>query len=336
VTERSQQRLGDLGEEQLLALIGPLLAAGAPASPRVVVGPGDDTAVVATGAHTVATTDAMVRGLDWRDEWSTGRDVGHKTVAQNLADVAAMGAVPIGLLVTLAADPATPVAWALELAEGIGAAAGAAGCPVLGGDLSGAPAGVVMVSVTALGDLQGRPAVLRSGARAGDVVAVCGSLGLSGAGLALLAQGRPEVDPEAVAVHRRPRPPLPAGPAAARAGATALIDLSDGLLRDADRVARASGVRLALSRTSLSRYAARLTPALGADGAWDCVLGGGEEHSLLGCFPGPEQAAAGPEQAGPPEGWVAIGRVEPAAGGEPGVTLDGEPMAPRGWDHFAG
>ena len=149
----------------------------------VPVGPGDDAAVVGSpGGSVVATTDSMVGGRDWRDDWSSAHDVGVKVAAQNLADIAAMGAVPTALLVSLVADPELDVQWAVDLAHGIASLAEQAGAPVVGGDLSSAPPGVVVVSVTALGDLRGLSAVLRSGARAGDVVAVCGTLGRSGEG----------------------------------------------------------------------------------------------------------------------------------------------------------
>ncbi len=310
--------LADLDEADLLELIVPLVTAGGPA---VLVGPGDDAAVVADPGPTVVTTDAMVRGRDWRDDWSSAADVGAKVVTQNLADVAAMGARPTGLVVTLLAAPQTPLDWVLDFSRGLGEAAAAAGCPVLGGDLSSTPPGQLAVSVTALGSLDGRRAVLRSGARPGDIVAVRGTLGRSAAGLLLLEQDRPDIGPELVAVHRRPVAPLAAGPAAALAGASAMLDLSDGLLRDGSRIAAASGVCLELSSTALEPYAARLTPAVGPDPAWDCVLGGGEEHSLLACFPA---------AVTPPKEWAIVGRV--VAGG--GVRLDGQPQAPRGWDHF--
>ena len=284
-----RRTVGEVGEDELLAMVFPILAA-AGESTDVTVGPGDDAAVLAlaTGGL-VATTDAVVRGRDWRDEWSTGEDVGAKVAAQNLADVAAMGARPVGLLVTLVMSTSTEVGWVLDLARGLATAT----CPVIGGDLSSAPEGVLVVSVTALGSLDGRSPVLRSGARAGDVVTVAGSLGLSGAGLHLLDAGRPDADPEAVAVHRRPRPPLALGPVAADAGATAMVDLSDGLLRDASRVASASGVRVDLSAAALERDVARLAPALGAELAQECVLGGGEEHSLLATFPAGVDGAGG-------------------------------------------
>ena len=181
--QHARRTVADVGEDELIAMVFPILAA-AGESVDVTVGPGDDAAVLALGAGgLVATTDAVVHGRDWRDEWSTGADVGAKVAAQNVADVAAMGARPVALLVTLVMAPSTEVEWVLDLARGLASVAGPAGCPVVGGDLSSAPEGVLTVSVTALGALDGRRPVLRSGAQVGDVVAVAGSLGLSGAGL---------------------------------------------------------------------------------------------------------------------------------------------------------
>jgi thiamine-monophosphate kinase len=189
-------RLRDVSEGELLARVFPVYAGARPAAwGSVPVGPGDDAAVVGTpGGSVVATTDSMVRGRDWRDEWSSAHDVGVKVAAQNLADVAAMGAVPTALLVSFVADPDLEVEWAVDLARGIASLAEQAGAPVVGGDLSSAPSGVVVVSVTALGELRGLAPVLRSGARHGDVVAVCGTLGWSGGGLALFERGEPDPD----------------------------------------------------------------------------------------------------------------------------------------------
>jgi thiamine-monophosphate kinase len=311
--------VADVGEDALLDMVFPILS-GRDQTGDVTVGPGDDAAVLTVDARgLVATTDAVVHGQDWRDEWSTGADVGAKVAAQNLADVAAMGARPVALLVTLVMAPSTPVDWVLDLARGLAAA----GCPVAGGDLSSAPEGVLVVSVTALGSLDGRAPVPRSGARVGDVVAVAGTLGLSEAGLRLLAAGRADEDPEAVSVHRRPVPPLARGPEAAQAGATSMVDLSDGLLRDASRVARASAVCVDLASASLAPDVARLTGLFGPEAALDCVLSGGEEHSLLATFP---------SDAAIPDGFRVLGHVVEGSG----VRLDGVPQQPRGWDHFGG
>jgi thiamine-monophosphate kinase len=312
--------LGDLGEDGLLSVIFPLL----PSGPGVLIGPGDDTALLSTpGGSVLATTDAMVRGRDWLDQWSSGVDVGVKTVAQNLADIAAMGGVPSGLLVTLIADPATPLAWARDFTTGLAQAAAEAGVPVLGGDLSSAPQGVLVISVTALGDCGGREPVRRSGAHTGEVVAVCGSLGHSAAGLLLLQRDQSALAPDLVDYHRAPRPPHQQGPLAASAGATAMIDISDGLGRDAGRIAAASGVRIELDEQLLRDDVAALAHVLGQDDAWRCVTAGGEEHSLLACFP---------SGAGLPVGWRKIGLVVDGSG----VMLGGSLVVGGGWDHFGG
>jgi len=335
-------RLRDVSESELLARIFPVYAgARAAAWGSVPVGPGDDAAVVgAAGGTVVVTTDSMVRGRDWRDEWSSAHDVGVKVAAQNLADIAAMGAVPTALLVSLVADPDLEVEWAVDLTRGIASLAQQAGAPVVGGDLSSAPPGVVVISVTALGDLRGLAPVLRSGARPGDVVAVCGTLGWSGGGLALFERGERDPGPERLpdaggpgtavgapgrgpgtgdrgqAVralmrhHRAPVPPWRAGPRAAAAGAHALIDVSDGLVTDLGRVAAASGVRVDLDGSVLRDHfaAGPLTIALGDVEALHQVLAGGEEHSLVGVFadeaslPHPTGASGEPGASGDPDG----------------------------------
>lgn len=355
-------RLCDISEGELLARVFPVYAGAVPqAWGSVPVGPGDDAAVVGTpGGSVVATTDSMVRGRDWLDEWSSAHDVGVKIAAQNLADVAAMGAVPTALLVSLVADPELEVAWAVDLARGISSLAEQAGAPVVGGDLSSAPPGVVVVSVTALGDLRGLAPVLRSGARPGDVVAVCGTLGWSGAGLALLQRGEPDPDrapgpPEApgersravralIRYHRAPVPPWRAGPRAAAAGAHALVDVSDGLVTDLARVATASGVRVDLDGSVLrERYVAGpLGLVLGEAEALHQVLSGGEEHALVGVF-ADEASLPSAGEAGSPGGagdgleepWRVIGRVLPQAGDGIRVTVDGVVPDAHGWDHFA-
>ena len=143
--------LRSLDEDELLARILPAF----PARDDLLVPPGDDAAVLVTSERIIATTDTVVLGRDWLDAWSSGADIGHKVVAQNLADVAAMGGRPTGVLVTLVADPELSLEWALDHVRGLAEACAAAGVAVLGGDLSSAPPGVVMVSITALGRLDG-------------------------------------------------------------------------------------------------------------------------------------------------------------------------------------
>lgn len=331
-----QPRLHDLGEDEILARILPLL--GTVRSADVLVGPGDDAAVVAAPQPLVVTTDSMVRERDWRDDWSSPRDVARKLGAQNVSDIAAMGGTATAALLTVAADPSTPLAWVESFAAGLGEWCAEAGVALVGGDLSSAPVGVVHVSLTMWGGLGGRDPVLRSGARPGDLIAVCGSLGWSGAGLASFVAGDPDVTlgPDSPMTdrlrevwrwyHRQPRPPWESGPVAAVGGATSMIDISDGLVRDAGRVARASGVGFDLDRSALeSDFVSSFSGVLSRDEAWRHVLGGGEEHSLLATFP-PERGAPQSEESP----WWVIGSVGPGEG----VTLDGEPLDVVGWDHF--
>jgi thiamine-monophosphate kinase len=317
--------VADLSEDGLLARILPHLPLGA----DTLLGPGDDAAVLsAPDGRVVVSTDVLVEDRHFRLAWSSGEDVGWRAAAQNLADVAAMGARPTGLVVCLVAPGTLPVSWVEGLARGLGAAAAAAGAGVVGGDLSGGAH--VAVAVTVHGDLGGADPVLRSGARPGDVVALAGTVGRSAAGLALLSAGVAHADPGVVRVHRRPEPPLALGPVAARAGATAMLDVSDGLLRDGGRIARASGVVLDLGDPAdvLADDLAALAPAAAAVGgdatAW--VLGGGEDHGLLATFP----------PGAVPAGFREIGRVRAPGDAAPGTVLvAGAPVAAApGWDHF--
>ena len=321
--------LATLGEFGLIAE----LSAWLPPDPRTLVGIGDDAAVLAApDGRVVASTDFLLEGRHFRRDWSSAHDVGRKAAARSLIDVAAMGAVPTGLLVALAAPPDLPVSWARGLAEGLAAECARAGASVVGGDT--ARAASVLLATTVLGDLAGRAPVLRSGAAPGDLVAVAGPLGRAAAGLALLSAGI--TDNPLVAAHRRPEPPYDAGPEAADLGATAMIDVSDGLLADLGHIAEASGVLIDLSSARLAPdddllAAARTlnldltkrgpTPESSSALAW--VLTGGEDHALAATFP--------PRVALPPR-WAVIGEVFSGQG----VLVDGRPWTgPVGWDHFA-
>jgi thiamine-monophosphate kinase len=332
-----EQTVAALGEFGLITALSGWLRGISPADPRTLVGIGDDAAVLAApDGRVVASTDFLLEGRHFRRDWSSGTDVGHKAAARSLIDVAAMGAVPTGLLVALAAPPDLPVTWARDLAEGLAAECARAGATVVGGDT--ARAGSVLLATTVLGDLAGRAPVLRSGAAPGDLVAVTGPLGHSAAGLALLQAGLLEGHPAwagpLVAAHRRPQPPYDAGPQAADLGATAMIDISDGLLADLGHIASASGVLIDLSSARLSpggglQAAARsflgrtergATPEPAPALAW--VLTGGEDHALAATFP--------PGTALPPR-WTTIGSVHKGRG----VLVDGREWAgSAGWDHF--
>ncbi len=325
--------VGETGETALVAAIVERL----PSGPQVLLGPGDDAALVAApDGRMVATTDVLVEGVHFRRDWSEAVDVGHKAAAQNLADIAAMGARPTALLVGLAAPPGLPTAWALGLADGLAEEAGRVGAAVVGGDVvAGAQ---VVVSVTALGTLDGREPVTRAGARPGDVVAFVGRLGWSAAGFAVLSRGfrSPRV---LVAAHRRPEPVYEAGPQAALAGATAMVDVSDGLLSDLGHVAEASGVAISIDVAAIAVDAPvrDAAAALGKD-PLEWVLTGGEDHALAATFPSRKAV---------PKGWVVIGEVVAWAGGadpdggraQHRVTVAGLPAGayegPGGWRHFS-
>ncbi|HWN61448.1 MAG TPA: thiamine-phosphate kinase [Streptosporangiaceae bacterium] len=328
-----EQTMAALGEFGLIAALSGWLRGISPADPRTLVGIGDDAAVLAApDGRVVASTDFLLEGRHFRRDWSSGADVGHKAAARSLIDVAAMGAVPTGLLVALAAPPDLPVTWARDLTEGLAAECARAGATVVGGDTARAES--VLLATTVLGDLAGRAPVLRSGAAPGDLVAVTGPLGHAAAGLALLQAGLS--DNPLTAAHRRPAPPYDAGPQAADLGATAMIDISDGLLADLGHIASASGVLIDLSSDRLSpgeglQAAARAflgrtergsTPEHAAALAW--VLTGGEDHALAATFP--------PGTALPPR-WTVVGQVSEGLG----VLVDGQAWAGEaGWDHFRG
>ncbi|WP_430333335.1 thiamine-phosphate kinase [Rhodococcus sp. ACT016] len=301
-----------------------------------LLGPGDDAAVVqAPDGRVAVSADMLVEGRHFRLDWSTPEQVGRKAVAQNGADIAAMGARPTAFLVSLGCPPDTPVAVATGISEGIGLAAEALGAGVVGGDL--VQSDHVVVSVTVLGDLEGRAPVLRSGAHAGDVVAVAGTLGHSAAGLALLSAGHVGSDrnleasiAELVDAHRVPTPPYRAGVEAARAGARAMTDISDGLVADLGHVAEASGVRIRIDRSRIGLDLALVAAAdrVGAD-PWEWIMTGGEDHALAATF-APDTDL--------PAGWTAIGDVVSDATGtseDPAVLIDGRGWtASGGWQSF--
>lgn len=286
-----------------------------------LVGPGDDAALVAApDGRVVACTDALVDGRHFRRDWCDASDVGHRAAAANLADVAAMGGTPTALLVALCAPPDLPAAWVEEMSEGLADEAASVGASVVGGDTTSSP--LLVITVTALGDLNGRDPVLRSGAGAGDIVAMSGRLGCAAAGYTVLSRGfrTPKV---LVDAYRRPVVDYKSGPAAAIAGATSMIDVSDGLIADLGHIARASGVHVDLTKDAFDvpdqlRDAAL---ALGVD-PYQWILAGGDDHALAATFP---------SHATLPDGWKIIGKV---SRGE-GVTVDGrEWVGPRGWEHF--
>ncbi|BCW54999.1 MULTISPECIES: thiamine-phosphate kinase [unclassified Arthrobacter] len=336
-----QPTVAGLSEAELLDRIFPRLRMAGGHTASTLLGPGDDAAVVAApDGRTVISIDTQVQDQDFRLLWpngyrTTGFDVGWKAAAQNLSDINAMGAQAMSMVVSLTLTVDTPVRWVEDLADGLTAGIrelGAARCSVAGGDLGRGRE--ISVTVAVLGTLDGGQPVLRSGARAGDILALAGTAGHAAAGLALLESDiavdtLTPAERAFVDLQCRPRPPLHAGPAARAAGATAMLDISDGLLRDGKRLAAASNVAVALDPAGLAQLADLLAPAsarLGGDGtAW--VLGGGEDHGLLATFPAGVQL---------PPGFTAIGSIHALGTDEgPGVLIAGRAADTGGWDHFA-
>ena len=331
-----------MGEAKERGVLRRVLAQLRPAT-AAKVGPGDDSAVLALGGDLVVTSDTMIEGPDFRlawhgaDEAGCGFDLGWKLAATNLSDIAAMGAVPVGLTVSLACPKDTPVELLEGIARGLDAAcrALAPGCGVVGGDLGTSP--VLFAAVTALGDMRGLSPVLRSGAKAGDTVAYAGDLGLAGIGLARLFSEAAESDgtahsrtlgllreryPASIAAQLAPIPPIALGVASAAAGATAMMDVSDGLSLDAARLGETSGVALALDSALLE---AAFGMQRGESVTVAAMLTGGEDHGLLATF------ASGTTL---PSGFSQIGTVQSADPGRARILLDGQPFEPRGWDPY--
>lgn len=324
-------RLDDLGEFEVIRRV----ASRFRTTSAVEVGSGDDAAVVrAPDSRVVVTTDVLVAGRHFRLDWSTPYDVGRKAAAQSLSDIAAMGAVGTALVVGVVAPPHLDVDVLAAIADGLADECDVVGATVVGGDL--VRGDELVISVTALGDLDARAPVLRSGARPGDAVVVAGRLGGAAAGLAALGAGWTGVPAELFAAHRRPTPPYAAGPLLAAAGATSMVDVSDGLAADLGHVLRASDVGAVVDAAALPMH-----PALG--GRWgaaqptgrvvDWVLGGGEDHALVATVPRASVDAAVAVLDGAGVELRAVGEVvEGSSLGWRGLPAGC--AAPHGFDHF--
>ncbi|HUI04082.1 MAG TPA: thiamine-phosphate kinase [Acidimicrobiales bacterium] len=292
-----------------------------PGPPPGEVWLGDDAAVLAgpagPGGQLVLSTDVAVAGVHGDLSLIGLDDLGWRALSAAVSDVAAMGARPRGAVLAVAGPPDTD----LELLyRGVAAAAEAHGCPVVGGDLS--TAGQLSVAVAVLGEIEGAPpAVLRSGARPGDRLFVTGPLGAAAAGLRALRTGAPARGPDDEALrraHRRPWARLAEGEAARRAGARAMVDVSDGLLADLGHLADASGVGFRLDAVPVHRGAS-LDDALGGGDDYELVVAVADADTLLEAF-----ARRGLR---PP---LALGSCH----ADPGLrTLEGEPVPAAGWEH---
>ncbi len=308
--------VGSLGEFGTISRI----TSGLPDAPAVSVGPGDDAAVFLVNGSSVTSVDVLVEGVHFRRDWVPAEMLGRRAVAAAAADIEAMGAHQGAVLVGLTVPADIPVSWIDDLAKGIRLECEAAGAALVGGDLTRGRD--VVISVTVMGETRGALPVLRSGAVPGDVVAFRGRLGWSAAGLTVLSRGFRS--PRAlVEAYQLPHVPYGAGAEARHAGATAMIDVSDGLLADLGHIAEDSQVSIDLdsARFEIPDALHAVAAATGAD-PLRFILTGGEDHALAATFPLGKV---------PPE-WHVVGVV---TDGEPGVLVDGQPYSGTpGWDHF--
>jgi thiamine-monophosphate kinase len=316
----------NLTEDELLEAIRRVLSG---AGPEVRVGVGDDAAVLATtGGELVITTDAMVEDVHFVRGPSGGRDLGYKAIVVNVSDIAAMGASPRAAVCALTLPPDVETGWVMELFGGMREACDEYALWLVGGDLSRGRDVSIAIAVT--GEVAPGRAVLRSGARAGDRVVVTGELGGSAAGLRLT---RLRTMPDArqlasVRRHLRPTARVGEGGVLARHGATAMIDISDGLALDLSRLARASGVGAWLSMDDVP---------VAAGATMDDALGGGEDYELLATVPDADVVEAARTELKGSFGVTLtdIGRMVEGVG-ITAIQNDGmeRPLEPTGWDHF--
>ena len=328
----------DLGE---FGLIDRLIARLGVGGEGVLVGPGDDAAAVRPGGTLLATADLLLEGRHFDFAFSTPADVGWKALAANVSDIAAMGGVPRFALVSLGAPAATPVATLEALYEGLAECAQAFGVSVVGGDTVRSDA--LIVSVAVLGDAGPGGVVTRGGGRAGDVLCVTGTAGGAAAGLKLLREAG--VDPDAsrlldaypalATAHRRPAPRVREGQAAASVGATAMIDVSDGIAADLGHICDRSRLGVELRAASVPRAEGVDEVARWAGVDADALaLGGGDDYELLIAIPAAQVSALVAATA--PTHVTPIGEL----GGEERIVVgsagDPYPLAGLGWDHFGG
>ncbi|MDO5049619.1 MAG: thiamine-phosphate kinase [Actinomycetaceae bacterium] len=329
--DRLIERMGQ-GEDRLIERMREAL----PFGERTLLWSGDDCAEIsAPEGHVLVTTDVLVEGRHFLTDWSAPGQIGRRAAAQNLADIAAQGGVPSAFVVSMVVPDNTDTDWLLDVVSGFGAEVAPTGAGVVGGDLSGGSQ--FSIAVTALGYAPHGP-VRRSGARPGDIIAVAGTLGMSAAGFELLrteAVAASLHSEEAlgdwylpVSTYRVPRPPLRAGVAAAASGATAMMDISDGLSIDLARMAKASNVMMDLYPQRLQEDVARLLPAARKTGkdAWQWVLHGGEDHAMLATFP-PDTILPTPFRV-----IGGVGTVGQDTSSR--IRIDGQPLNEGGWDHF--
>ncbi|HEX9891023.1 MAG TPA: thiamine-phosphate kinase [Actinomycetota bacterium] len=333
--------MSPLTEDELLSALRKVVSEEAPG---VVIPVGDDAAVVDPGrAHMVLTADMLVEAVHFDLDTTSAHDLGYKAIAVNVSDLAAMGAGPRFALISLGLERDVDPAWVMDLYGGMREAAGEYGLAVVGGDLSRAAERII--GVTAIGAVAKGKAVTRSGARPGDVLVVTGDLGGAAAGLALSRKPPHDVraslgsDDGKEAVRRllRPHARVGEGETLAQAGASAMIDLSDGLAIDLHRLCQESavGARLRLADVPLAPGLERLAQVLGTD-AWSLAVGGGDDYELLATMP--REVVEPTRQKLMDRFGTALTEIgDVTTAGVTALDPDGveRPLERAGWDHFA-
>ena len=317
-----------LGEEGLLRRIAGRLAQ-IPGAPKVV---GDDTAVLESPrGRLLLTTDMLVDNVDFNLSYCSGADIGWKAVAVNASDIAAMGGAPLHAVVSVGLPRGTTIDLFDDLLEGLIQACSRWSLTLAGGDLS--EAGELSVSVSMTGTAL-RP-VMRSGAEPGHIIWVTGTLGGAAAGLRALVAGDTAGDEATTAAidrQLRPSARVEEGRAAAQLGASSMIDLSDGLAVDLERLMEAGGTGCRIDRAAIPVDPTALRLAAGDDEAFDLAVRGGEDFGLLFCAPAERSAAIRRGFAGIGAGATEIGTV-----GDEGCFIGDEPLGrwkEGSWEHL--
>lgn len=331
----------ELGENRVVSRFRAL--ASGTLGPDVVVGPGDDAAVITSPGDglMLLACDMMVEGIHFRKDWAEPRQIGWKAMVQNLSDIAAMGGQPAAAVASIAATGDVSEEYVCAMAEGLAAAASRYGAALAGGDFVGST-GPLVVDVAITGWVERERMLLRRGARSGDALLVTGHLGAAAAGLAARQQGLVEAESsllaEAIRAHHEPRPRLAEANAIAGAGcATSMMDLSDGLAEDLPRLCQQSGVgaRVRSQAVPIHRACSFVADRLGMNGRHLAVTGGEDYELLLTCPPDgvSELKAAVSEASGTT--LTVIGEI---IGDEEVVLVDADGSdrsLGRGFDHFA-
>jgi len=340
-----ESRVRDIGEFGLIELLASSLPVDVLSASDLQLGIGDDAAVwqPSPGERVVVTTDSLTEHVHFRLDWTDWESLGHKSLAVNVSDLAAMGAIPKLALISLGLDGTELLGDLQRFYRGVGALARRHGMAIAGGDIVRSPQGLI-VHVTALGETRGRRVLTRSGANPGDLIGVTGTLGASAAGLRLLGLGaedprrRAATSAQLVETHLRPEPRVGLGVALLENGATSAMDLSDGLLGDLPKIIAASGVSASLDEGAVPVAAA--VRALFPDEWLDLALRGGEDYELLFTAPVGSWDAIDLEVR---KSGGSVTRIGEIIAGEPefqGIELVGHDGARRSvslgaFDHFA-